>query len=165
MEHHPEPTSHSPSLRRAFSLVEVLVVMVLLAGLLALVVYLGKAHGPKREETRATQQILVAAIQEHMSRLDHYPPSDANTIEARSGQLADALHSDTHVVYVLGTLPKGALRGRGNGQAGAFYDAFGNPMDYQSNGGVGGGPVVISGGPDGRIGGAFRDDDIRSDQN
>jgi hypothetical protein len=25
--------------------------------------------------------------------------------------------------------------------------------------------VVISGGPDGRIGGAFRDDDIRSDQN
>jgi len=139
--------------------------MVLVAALLGLVFYLGKATGPKREETRATQMILVAAIQEHMARLEHYPPSDANTVVGRSGQLADALHSDTHVVYVLGTLPKGALQGRGNGQPGAFYDAFGNPMDYQSKGGIGGGPVVISGGPDGRIGGAFEDDDIRSDMN
>ena len=177
--------THTTSRRAfaAFSLVEILVVLVLLAGLVALVVHLAKAGDLKRQETHATQVVLRQALSEYHSIHDYYPPSapslaqkpatitvpaslspPAALIYVHSNQLVGALDDDIDVRRYLLQLPPSALRRGSGGNPGEVLDAYGNPMDYLDTGAVGGTPVIISGGPDGFIGGANAKDDIRSDE-
>jgi prepilin-type N-terminal cleavage/methylation domain-containing protein len=178
-------TAHRPT--EAFTLVEVLVVIFILAVLAAIIAgvagYVMKSAAAR--ETAATQKILMEAIQAfHDAAGDPsdsdsnyhghvYPqidPSDPNSGKVLIGYLTGSGGTQTPAVKaatdVLLKLPKDAWDGDSNS---AVKDAWRQDMRYDPNGGLGGKPVVISEGPDGKFGGASAgdpngEDDVRSDE-
>ncbi len=184
----------------AFTLVELLVVIGILAVLASLItgvtVYvMDKAN---REQTLSNQQVIINAIDRFYEIMGEYPPDDNDTenkldvIENQgginnkgyllicfltTGRLNPDLSASTFSNRLRGRIPKirkataavllelpvDSLADAG------FRDAYGNIMWYEMAGGLGGTPVVISAGPDGKgywqPGGTPADDEdnIRSD--
>ncbi len=83
-------------------------------------------------------------------------------VHARSALLYLALMSQPESVRIINQLPRGAVVRSQQDEWAVFVDAFGKCMDYQSAG-DNGGPLLISGGVDCRIGGDHAADDTRSD--
>jgi prepilin-type N-terminal cleavage/methylation domain-containing protein len=155
----------------AFTLIEVLVVIFILGVLAAIVVsvagyVMSRASG---QETAAIQKTLLEAVQAYY---DAGNPNDPNNLKAYPPESTDPNESGKELVKYLTTqasrakaatefllkLPKEAWNGDSNE---AIKDGWGKGMQYEAKGGLGGKPLVISSGPDGRF---FTDDDIRSDE-
>ncbi|MCP4374559.1 MAG: prepilin-type N-terminal cleavage/methylation domain-containing protein [bacterium] len=116
-----------------FTLVELLAVMLILTVLLTLVVggaRLVTAH-VYAEETKSSMKIIMSAISEYTQSTGSTPGSLGN-LEGNSG-----------AKELISKLGKKAWDGS------KFFDAWGNEIVYSSNGGLGGGPGLTSGGPDG----------------
>ena len=144
--------AHAPTNRTgraAFTLVELLAVMLILAILVGLVVGVTR-HVTARanyERTIVTMQIVNEAI-------DAYRDDPGTTGDP--GTLAD-LTSNVAAKKVLANLDSETWN-----QGSTINDAYGNALIYEKTGGLGGCPVVISGGPDGDTN--TEDDNIRSDK-
>ncbi len=169
-----------PRHRNAFTMVELMVVMLILTVLAAMVVGLGHyvAQKQSRELTKTQQRIIMAATQEYFNVYNTSPEVSANGPYTWS---LDDLSADENAVYgrintlygkladvascqkILLELPAGSVTRGHTSHPGGFVDAYGKYMDYQPSGGMGGAPVLISGGPDGYIGGEHEADDIRSE--
>ncbi len=183
----------------AFTLVELLVVIGILAVLASLItgvtVYvMDKAN---REQTLSNQQVIINAVDRYYEIMGSYPPDDTvgNNVDKiilatiptdpneASGFIllhflafpTDSIETDElsarlqarmakinkSSAAVLLELPEDAMDPAG------FKDAYGNYMSYDMTGGLGGTPVVISPGPDGKFSAVADDgldeDNIRSD--
>lgn len=178
--------------RPAFTMVELLVVMLILTSLAAMVVGVGWILSQQQERrlTVVYQDIILGAIQTYANLTGGVPanPGDPGpggtygeisvqrppdmtdtqwNIYARSAILYMDLIKERECVNQLAKLPQGAVLMGVLGQPAAFVDAYGHYMDYRDNRACGG-PLLISGGPDGYIGdeyGAqYAADDIRSDE-
>ncbi len=171
-------------IRRAFTMIEIMVVMLILTMLAAISVALLRPRGdnhpgdPSRHLTRTQQRIIMAAVQEYFNVYNTMPDVSptgpysyslptlspaANAAYGRSSELYEKLTSVPSCETIILELPAGSVTRGHTTHPGAFVDAYGQYMDYQPTGGLGGGPVLISGGPDGNIGGEYEADDIRSD--
>jgi prepilin-type N-terminal cleavage/methylation domain-containing protein len=170
--------------RRAFTLVELMVVLLILSALAALAVKVGKhlTQEAARQETMSRQTILMRGVQKYMETHNDPPESAMSLAEvpgfidrpaemtvdaeflvyARSNQLVFALLESKETEEYLRELPNAIKQGDMD-NPGAIVDAYGRYMDYHSSGGLGDSPVIISAGPDGYFGGEFAEDDIRSD--
>jgi len=174
---------------KAFTMVELLVVLLILSTLVTMVIGVGRylAQEQDRQLTRSYQANILGAINIYVSRHGAAPPNPlepppggtyANPMDgiirpdgltdaeweiyARNSLLYSYLESDPQCLAIINELPGGAtVRGQLN-QPAAFLDAYGKYMDYREKGAFGG-PLIVSGGPDGYIGGEYAPDDIRSD--
>jgi len=173
----PPPVAAPAARGRAFTLIELLVVILILGILVALVVgvsdyVMGEAA---RKQTQESQRILVNALQAYYdnSRPRAYPPdmSESETewsMQDSSGQLVQYL--------TVGADPNNPTPNHPACRAATeklkdlaqeaydppyFRDAYDNEMGYDTDGGIGGGPVIISAGPDGDPN--TETDNIRSD--
>lgn len=151
---------HRPATKtgpKAFTLVELLVVLLILALLLSLVVGISRYIMARSAEkqTEATQAVVMVAIDHYRQVKQSCPPNSADCasliVELRTVPIAEeALKSLSTEAY--------AQKG------GPLKDGFGEDMAYEQAGGLGGGPVLISKGPDRQTGSTeTRLDDIRSD--
>ena len=147
-------------------MVEMLVVLLILAILLALVVGISRwvmAEAAK-QQTIATQRIVMLAVEKYGegNASNDYPADSSNC-----ASLMIALMGEPHAREVLRDLPKDAW----GGQNQPLKDGYGMDMRYEKSGGLGGGPVLISCGPDRKKNdGGAKDhvdnkDNIRSDEN
>lgn len=154
----------------AFTMVEMLAVLMILTILVALAVGVGVAvmAETKRKQTIATQQVVMEALQAYHDSKNNYPNEDGS--DDCSGVMMELL-TDTDADVLLKGLSSEAYAG---GTDAPLLDAYGGAMRYRRSGGLGGGPVLISGGKDGDFGfGAGEDpgggdvdkkaDNIRSD--
>jgi len=182
--------------RRAFTMVELLVVIFILGVLVTLVVSVSKYVMGKasREQTIADQKIILTAIEAFKDVTGEYPAdrdpngSDYNLEEhfeksaelLRAQLLADTdyeitdpnieqlFDKDDEVAAIraktfecLKELPEECFKEDDR----VFRDAYGEPIAYKRSGGLGGRPVLISRGPDGRfVREQGRKDNIRSDR-
>ena len=149
-----------PAPRRAFTLVELMVVMFVMMVLVALAVGVSKyvMDRSARDQTIATQSILMAAI-----RACGDTPPDAASMK----ELWSPLSEVPKARQLLEKLDSTVVNRSNN--IFTVLDGYGNKMDYYPTAGLGGGPVVVSGGSDGIIGDKIGTpeneaaDDIRSD--
>ena len=161
----------------AFTMIELLVVMFILAVLVALVASVGGyvMRSANERETAAIQAILMDAIQAWHDKANStdptttakgYPKEDFDTQKSEMQNLMTQLTSS--LVYppasraarnILLKLPKEAWSG---GTDEPVKDRWGKSMKYKDTGGLGGRPVIISAGPDGNFN--TDDDNIRSDE-
>ena len=158
------PTSGTASCRRCFTLIELLVVITLLAILVALAVTAARfvSDQSSRKQVLANQAIIMKAVQVFIDT-NNKLPADSNapyamddaSVTGRSSNLYGQLRGG-----VTGPILQGLTGSCMSTSNGVFVDAWGTMMDYQSRGGLGGAPVIISAGPD-RVFGTS--DDIRSD--
>jgi prepilin-type N-terminal cleavage/methylation domain-containing protein len=179
--------------RRGFTLIEVLVVILILGILMALVVGVGKSVMIEvaRQKTISIQALLVRAIAAYEGAQGAMPtqlpdaslppktstPTDygynKNADEWRAAIRISDLYTQLMAEpasqkIILGLPPESVykptvtFRSDNTGRYKLFRDGFDNDMDYRAAG-LGGRPVVISGGPDGHLGGAFDNDNISSD--
>jgi len=173
-------------------MVELLVVLLILTSLAAMVIGVGRiiARQQERKLTVMYQDIILGAIQKYADLTGGVPPNPGDPgsggtygqikvgrppemtetqwhIYARSAILYMDLIEERECVDELAKLPQGVILMGVVGQPAAFVDAYGKYMDYRDNGAYGG-PLVISGGPDGYIGAEYGPeyaaDDIRSDE-
>jgi hypothetical protein len=140
-------------------------------------------------QTKANQDIILAAISKYADRRDSAVPAnppdpgpggvyDSGALNmTRSDALQDSdvkwnifvrcallyrdLEAEPECKKMLDNLPRGVIMRGQLDEPAAFVDAYGNYMDYQEKGGFGG-PLLISGGPDGYIGGINGGDDVQS---
>lgn len=188
---HPRPRRCLSGGRMAFTMVELLVVLLILTALVTMVIGVGKylSQEQDRKLTEMYQTMIMTAIRKHYDLTGTVPANPpplapgetydpaligvsrpdgmTNTqweIYARNALMYDALESQTECIAIISKLPDNViLRGQlASGQPPAFLDAYGKYMDYLEKGGYGG-PLLISGGPDGYMGGEHVADDIRSD--
>ena len=119
---------------RAFTMVELLVVLLILAILLGLVVGISRyiMSESARKQTEAIQLVVMNAIERYRDVKGSYPGDSGDCVSLMSNLVGEA----------------------------ASKDGFGENMKYQSAGGLGGTPVLISKGAD-RL--DDTSDDIRSD--
>lgn len=158
---------------RGMTLVEVMVVMVVLAILVSLVVGVSSyvSDRAKREQTILTQSVLKKAIEVFGTAKKDYPSSDGTKLKDRCVSLYEQLVDVPKVKAILAELPAQAIAEVPNtGDKKGFVDGYDQPMDYKKSGGIGGVPVIISLGPDGKGSGDEGDnnaddkaDNIRSD--
>jgi type II secretory pathway pseudopilin PulG len=163
-------------------MIELLVVMFILAVLVALVASVGGyvMRSANEKETATIQAVLMDAIQawhdKDTSTPKQYPPDRTGPTyvpDASAGILMDYLEgrsppSSTNTPQVraateiLLKLPKEAWGGPASGPV---RDSWGVPMRYHATGGLGGRPVIISAGPDGKFDPSpYDEDNIRSDE-
>lgn len=172
---------------RAFTLVELLVVLFILAILVSLAVGVGMyVFGQSSEkQTLASMKVIMQAIEAYYDEgaPKVYPwdkdtskpaatPVDPNTcgiwlskcLHGKTASGADKTAPVLAAIERLRHLPKDAYRG----DSAAFVDAWGNPIRYFRDGGLGRQPVLISAGPDGEFGDKDPNklkDNVRSDEN
>jgi len=126
------------------------------------------------KETRATQRIVHVAIDTYYEVEGEVPiVRDGNRIlnKAPCYRFLALLVKYDRVRKKLASLkpetfgPQGQSGSSGQGEEDedrSIYDGWDNPMEYQYSGGLGGRPVLISGGPDGNL--TTSKDNIRSDE-
>jgi len=155
------PTASRP--RRGFTMVELMAAIVIVSILAALTisvsVYLRQDSA--RKVTVATLDILSTAIEAYREEKGSVPAENSPTnptgnelaqATARSKNLYTQLFQVKSSADRLANLPKEANGENRKNPASMFYDGFGNPIDYQSFGGLGGAPLLRSAGPDGKFG-------------
>lgn len=142
--------------RKAFTLVELLVVMFIMAIIVALVVAVGKYVMERMaiDQTRGVMQVTHEAIVAYYDEYEEYP--DAGNTK----KLLEELKKCDKSWDLVTKLGQDYFRGPDE----HLYDGFGERIKYDKDGGLGKRPVLISGGPDRRIGGEHKEDDIRSDR-
>lgn len=147
---------------RGFTLVEMLVVISIIVVLLTIVV--GVTHivlaRASTEQTKTNMQIILQAIEAY-SETDESgvcPPTTGGDPTARNVALYTALKINPAARKKLAALPGDATLSVGENEC--FVDGFAVVLDYSSDGGVGGTPVLISAGSDGEF---DTEKDIRSD--
>lgn len=125
-------------LRRGFTLVEILVVIVIITILAAAMMGIGKGimEKAKRNTTETTLQVLNSALQEYYDQRKFYPTCDP-------GQLYQELDSLPSCREILERLPDKAT-----GLNQRLLDGWETPLDYV-NPNDGNFPSVISAGSDG----------------
>jgi prepilin-type N-terminal cleavage/methylation domain-containing protein len=168
---------------RGFTLVELLLVMFVMSVLVALVVGVGTyvVESERKEETIATQNRYLAALEAYRNVTREYPPTDPNLAPTVSppkpSSYADSmnilvrwLNGGRHSNPMSKKIYSATKSFLGEGTTPPTTDAYGNPMRYYSDKGLGGKPVILSAGPDGEFGVANTDkdkkkrtDNIRSD--
>jgi len=117
----------------------------------------------RAERTRRTQGLLLQAIRAHYEYANSWPAQEPETWGDEDGaretgrNLLVALRANDAAKQVLHKLSNEALPADGD----AVLDAYGNPMGYRQTGALGGGPLIVSAGPDGRF--DTEEDNIRSD--
>ena len=157
---------------RGFTLVELLLVMFILSVLLALVVGVSwyVVEEGRKKETVVRQKNLLAAIDAFRKVTGRVPgeittdgiffdPDSSVTYKYNAGELMTRLlnvlttgsysnaNPDINSALYKATSP---FLGQASGTM--ITDAYGNSMLYIKDGGVGGKPVIISAGPDGKFG-------------
>lgn len=142
----------------AFTMVELLVVLLILSILLALVVGISQyvMAEAARQDTISTQKILMTAIERYREAEGSYP--DVPDGNDNTGDLMDILKGHEASRPLLSDLSHEAWPD-GN----AVKDGFGEKMKYDKDGGYGGVAVIISGGPDRSF--STKEDNIYSDRN
>ena len=162
----------------------------LIAAAVALLIGVIRPHRRPPQEgklTRACQKIILVAVEKYTERTGGTAPANPPATEggatyedigvdrpnrltdeqwevyARSALLYRALAAQPECVSIIDQLPRGMVLRSQQDQSAVFVDAYGNCMDYLEDG-ANGGPALISGGPDGLIGGDQAGDDIRSDR-
>ena len=158
--------------RWGFTLVELLLVMFILSVLLALVVGVSwyVVEEGRKKETIVRQKNLLAAIDAFRKVTGRVPgeittdgiffdPDSSVTYKYNAGELMTRLinvlttgsytnaNPDINSAIYKATSP---FLGQASGTM--ITDAYGNSMLYIKDGGVGGKPVIISAGPDGKFG-------------
>jgi prepilin-type N-terminal cleavage/methylation domain-containing protein len=186
--------------RRGFTLVELLLVMFILSVLVALVVGVSwyVIEQGRKQETISNQKRLMAAIDAFRKVTGHVPGAIASercTYNPASAVEDNYLPSKL-MGNLIGVLSSGNPSSTSGDNSSPIYratrpfigdtgasmtnDAWGNAMVYLMDGGVGGRPVIVSAGSDGKFGyGGFTDgksytpaqlaqfqkDNVRSDVN
>lgn len=143
--------------RKGFTLVELLAVMLILSILMALVVGVSGNVTARvnRKRTIVTMDIVLDAIQAYREDQGSDPNSLLDLVgNAVAQKVLANLDSETWANKDDPTTKYYDERQNIN-------DAYGTPLKYEKTGGLGGCPVLISGGPDHN---ADTDDDLRSDK-
>lgn len=174
-------TTRQPS--KAFTLIELMVVMAILAILVSLITSVSGyiMRQGREKETVNIMAIVSEAMQAYRDQAGFYPPmrdkstdpSDVN-VEFTGDCLAKHLvgdypSADDPKPYaavkaakdVLARLPKTAGDVIGGSPV---LDGFGGTMRYKKDGALGGGPLLISAGPDKKFPSPDDKDNIRSDE-
>ena len=171
--------------RGGFTLTEMMAVMLIMTVLVLLVVGVSRYVQVKAagSETDAYQAIIKQAFQAYYEDEKAYP-TELKTFKPRANgwaladwkvlcrgdNLFDQLKGNERSESMLRTLPTAAL-GKVTGLEPStsgpstrifFADGFKSKMDYDEDGGIGGVPVILSGGPDKNF--ATTEDNIRSDE-
>lgn len=149
--------------RRAFTLIEMLAVLFIMAILVALTASVSSwvTTESNRRQTREIMGILQQALQVYYDTHDEYPDDDGGG-DTSPGKLYEALKDNSKALMIIRKLPEEAI-----GNNTTFCDAWGNVIRYEKAGGFGNQPVLISAGPDMEFGDDGDDqtkDNIRSDQ-
>ncbi|MCK4625996.1 MAG: type II secretion system protein [Phycisphaerae bacterium] len=160
---------------RGFTLVEMLVVISVVAILLTIVV--GVTHivlaRASAEQTRTNMLVILQAIEEYRTVKGDYPPDEADSVApggwvdgernwdayCRGKKLYEELVSVPQSQAFVAKLDKDAIKSIYSSDV--FVDGFEKYMEYFSDGGVGGSPVIVSAGTDSDFG--TENDNIRSD--
>jgi prepilin-type N-terminal cleavage/methylation domain-containing protein len=169
---------------RGFTLVELLLVMFVMSVLVALVVGVGSyvVELERKKETVATQERWLAALEAYRNVTQKYPDTNTtilpggtnekiNTYPGSMSDLVAALQGakDPSMTAKIYQATKAYV---GEGSTGSttvplsMNDAYGTPMRYYKDKGVGGKPLILSAGPDADFGvtnDKKRTDNIRSD--
>lgn len=178
------PAGSAP--RNAFTLIEVLVVIVILGVLVALVVGVSRYITDKaaHDNTVSIQTILTSAINVYHQAQGEYPVEDTSNppvptssgtygyrfatdqwqAVVRNRSLWSQLSGEPASAKVIQKLPTDAMYPAER----LFRDGYGRDLDYRQSAGLGGTPVVISPGADGRFYDPskkvdYETDNIRSD--
>jgi prepilin-type N-terminal cleavage/methylation domain-containing protein len=167
--------------KHGFTLIEMLVVVLIIAIIVGIVVAVGgkvlrDAHA---NQTKINMKVILTAVQTYSEcdpnnayPLDVSPipgkPGDYGGSDrewaaySRSNSLYNCLlpgNPDPRVSKKLVSLGKDGV-GPNYGGNNVFIDGWGKPIEYWSNTGAGGSPLLVSAGSDGKW---DTDDDIRSD--
>ena len=157
---------------RGFTLVELLLVMFVMSVLVALVVGVGSyvVEQERKKETINTQDRWMSAIEAYRNVTQKYPPTDPNILPSGANEKDNTYRgsmSGKHglVQYLTGAMDGSlsakiyaatkAYLGEGSTSTSAtlgVLDAYGNPMRYYKDRGLGGKPLMLSAGPDGYFG-------------
>lgn len=134
---------------RAFTLIEMLTVLFILAILIALVVSVSKwvINNSNKNKTRDAMKLIIHAVKVYYDEQDpkEYPDTPATDEDFRScSQLyLDIRNDGGKALDVIRALPERIIEGN------TFHDAWDTEMQYDNNGGMGGVPGLRSAGPDG----------------
>jgi prepilin-type N-terminal cleavage/methylation domain-containing protein len=167
----PRPTA-TP--RRAFTLSELLVAILIISVLLAIGVGVGmKVMGAGDVgKTKSIMSIYMNAVERYREdSANTWPPTgsvtdsnDPTVLRANNRYMSNALVSNDKYQKMLTDLPSDAIENVADPADPIeyyLYDSYGNQMLFKPSGGLGGTPVLISIGPDATYN---TDDDIRSDK-
>jgi prepilin-type N-terminal cleavage/methylation domain-containing protein len=159
---------------RGFTLVELLLVMFILSVILALVVGVSwyVIEEGRKKETIVRQKNLLAAIDAFRKVTGHVPgegglstesiyfdPDNSVTYKYNASEIMARLinvlttgSSSNTNPDITSSIYKATSPFLGQASGTMITDAYGNSMLYIRDGGVGGKPVIISAGPDGKFG-------------
>jgi prepilin-type N-terminal cleavage/methylation domain-containing protein len=145
----PRPRSARPSIPTAFTLIEMLVVLLIFAIAVALVHGVGSTvqEDARAAETRNIQAVVLKALEayhggDHKSR-PSYPEGNGDL--ASNARLVRLLQANPKANKILWSLPGNAVDER-NGTR-YLLDGFGAPMEYYGAEGVDKTPKLVSHGP------------------
>jgi len=168
----PRRSSGSGEDRRAFTLVELMVVLLILGILVSLAVGIGVlVFGSAAEkQTKTTMRVVLSAVYAYQEvggvfppDIDPNKPTDSNTY-ATSGRMLKLFLTGTAQGMSASSpgVPAAverlrSLSGDAFGSAdGGFADGWGTGIRYRSAGGFGGKPLLVSAGPDKLFGEDYR---------
>ena len=142
-------TTSAVTAKRAFTLVEILIVISILSILVALVVSVSKYvfNNARRDNTYSAQKIIMEAVHVFYEENQEYPMDENNP--GNTGPKQTFRQQLEDVVACRQLLEK--LNTDVLAESGQFLDAWGNPMQYEEDEGMGDRPVITSAGPDEKI--------------
>lgn len=153
--------------KKAFSLIELLVAITVIAVLLGISIAVGSKILGKSSETttKANLAMIMNAIETYRDDTGAYPfESSSNTSSTtKTGtELYTTLKANTKALEKIKGLPDDAFQKNATGAAEAFVDGYGTVIRFYPVGGLGGTPVLVSAGKDKDF--TKTDDNIRSDR-